>query len=168
MLYYVIPAKYKSARNLFLLVVSYALYVSWKPVFALVLLTVTAVTFWGGLVFDVRCKKEEVRETLPSQRKRLIWLFALLGLLPLLFFKYYNFLNESISEGMAAIGMQFALPGLNWAVPIGISFFTFQSVGYMLDVYYGRISAERNFLNYALFISFFPSILSGPINKALS
>lgn len=166
MLYYVIPAKYMRARNLFLLVVSYALYVSWKPVFALVLLTVTAVTFWGGLVFDVRCKKEEVRETLPSQRKRLIWLFALLGLLPLLFFKYYNFLNESISEGMAAIGMQFALPGLNWAVPVGISFFTFQTVGYMLDVYYGRISAERNFLNYALFISFFPSILSGPINKA--
>ena len=166
MLYYVIPAKYMRARNLFLLVVSYALYVSWKPVFALVLLTVTAVTFWGGLVFDVRCKKEEVRETLPSQRKRLIWLFALLGLLPLLFFKYYNFLNESISEGMTAIGMQFALPGLNWAVPVGISFFTFQTVGYMLDVYYGRISAERNFLNYALFISFFPSILSGPINKA--
>ena len=166
LLYYVIPAKYMRARNLFLLVVSYALYVSWKPVFALVLLTVTAVTFWGGLVFDVRCKKEEVRETLPSQRKRLIWLFALLGLLPLLFFKYYNFLNESISEGMAAIGMQFALPGLNWAVPVGISFFTFQAVGYMLDVYYGRISAERNFLDYALFISFFPSILSGPINKA--
>lgn len=95
-----------------------------------------------------------------------MWLFALLGVLPLLFFKYYNFLNESISEGMAAIGMQFALPGLNWAVPVGISFFTFQAVGYLLDVYYGRIKAERNFLDYALFISFFPSILSGPINKA--
>lgn len=166
LLYYVIPAKYKRARNLFLLIVSYALYVSWKPVFALVLLTVTVVTYWGGLVFDVRCKKEEVREILPSQRKRLMWLFALLGVLPLLFFKYYNFLNESISEGMAAIGMQFALPGLNWAVPVGISFFTFQAVGYLLDVYYGRIKAERNFLDYALFISFFPSILSGPINKA--
>ena len=166
LLYYVMPAKYKSARNLFLLIVSYTLYVSWKPVFALVLLAVTVVTYWGGLVFDVRCKKEEVRETLASQGKRLIWMFVLLGLLPLLFFKYYNFLNESISEGMAAIGMQFALPGLNWAVPVGISFFTFQAVGYMLDVYYGRISAERNFLDYALFISFFPSILSGPINKA--
>ena len=130
------------------------------------LLTVTAVTFWGGLVFDVRCKKEEVRETLASHGKRLIWMFVLLGLLPLLFFKYYNFLNESISEGLAAVGLQFTLPGLNWAIPIGISFYTFQAVGYVLDVYYGRISAERNFLNYALFISFFPSILSGPINKA--
>ena len=166
LLYYAISAKYKSARNLFLLTVSYALYVSWKPVFALVLLAVTAVTYWGGLVFDVRCKKEEVRETLASHGKRLIWMFVLLGLLPLLFFKYYNFLNESISEGLAAVGLQFTLPGLNWAIPIGISFYTFQAVGYVLDVYYGRISAERNFLNYALFISFFPSILSGPINKA--
>ena len=166
LLYYVISAKCQKARNLFLLAVSYALYVSWKPVFALVLLAVTAVTYWGGLVFDVRCKKEEVGGTLASQGKQLIWLFVLLGLLPLLFFKYYNFLNESICEGLAAVGLQFTLPGLNWAVPIGISFFTFQSVGYMLDVYYGRIKAERNFLDYALCISFFPSILSGPINKA--
>lgn len=166
LLYYVIPAKYQRTRNCFLLLVSYALYISWKPVFALVLLAVTAVTYLGGLVFDLRCKKEEVRETLASREKQLIWMFVLLGLLPLLFFKYYNFLNESISEGLAAVGLLFALPGLNWVVPIGISFFTFQSVGYMLDVYYGRIKAERNFLDYALFISFFPSILSGPINKA--
>ena len=143
LLYYVISAKYQKARNLFLLAVSYALYVSWKPVFALVLLAVTAVTYWGGLVFDVRCKKEEVRGTLASQGKQLIWLFVLLGLLPLLFFKYYNFLNESICEGLAAVGLQFTLPGLNWAVPIGISFFTFQSVGYMLDVFILPVNTER-------------------------
>ena len=56
--------------------------------------------------------------------------------------------------------------GLNWAVPIGISFFTFQAIGYLWDVYYKKINVERDFLTYALFISFFPSILSGPINKA--
>ena len=173
LLYYVIPAKYQKARNLFLLVVSYSLYISWKPVFAFVLLGVTAVTFWGGLIFDGRRKpfdglrdRDDGREDSLSQKKSLIWLFGVLGVLPLLVFKYYNFLNESISEGLAAVGLQFGLPGLNWAVPIGISFFTFQAVGYMLDVYYGRIKAERNFLYYALFISFFPSILSGPINKA--
>ena len=75
-------------------------------------------------------------------------------------------MNGSIATGLAAIGWNFELPGLNWAIPLGISFFTFQAVGYMLDVYHGRIKAEKNFLDYALFISFFPSIISGPINKA--
>ena len=63
-------------------------------------------------------------------------------------------------------GFKFQLPGLNWAIPMGISFFTFQAVGYLLDVYHRRIEAERNFLTYALFVSFFPSIVAGPINKA--
>ena len=175
-LYYLIPAKYLKTRNLFLLVVSYALYVNWMPAFALVLLGVTAVTYWGGRIFgselrdlpeeSVRLGGAESYELTAQRKKRLVWLFGVLGLLPLLVFKYYNFLNESISDVLAAVGLQFALPGLNWAVPVGISFFTFQAVGYMLDVYYGRIKAESNFLDYALFISFFPSILSGPINKA--
>ena len=77
-----------------------------------------------------------------------------------------NFLNNSLTDGLAAIGLQFSLPGLNWAVPVGISFFTFQAVGYMLDVYHGRIKAERNLIDYVLFVSFFPQIASGPISKA--
>ena len=165
LLYYIIPAKYQKLRNLFLLFVSYALYVSWKPVYALVLLAVTAVTFWGGLVFDAR-RKEDVRAHSPSQKRWLVGLFIFLGLLPLLFFKYYNFLNESMREGLATIGLQFTLPGLNWAIPMGISFFTFQALGYLFDVYYKKIQAEKDFLTYALFISFFPSIVAGPINKA--
>lgn len=166
LLYYIIPAKYPKLRNLFLLVVSYALYISWKPVYALVLLAVTAVTFWGGLVFDVGRKKEDGRADSPSRKKWLVVLFAFLGLLPLLFFKYYNFLNEIMREGLATVGLQFSLPGLNWAVPVGISFFTFQAIGYLFDVYYKKIEAEKDFLTYALFISFFPSITTGPINKA--
>ena len=81
-------------------------------------------------------------------------------------FKYYNFLNDSITEGLTAIGLKFALPGLNWAVPVGISFFTFQAVGYMLDVYHGRVKAEKNLLDYVLFVSFFPQVASGPISTA--
>lgn len=81
-------------------------------------------------------------------------------------FKYYNFLNDSLTEGLAAIGLKFAMPGLNWAVPVGISFFTFQAVGYMLDVYHGRVKAEKNLLDYVLFVSFFPQVMSGPISKA--
>ena len=67
---------------------------------------------------------------------------------------------------MSIVGLRYELQGLNWAIPIGISFFTFQALGYLLDVYYKRIEAEKDFLTYALFISFFPSIVAGPINKA--
>lgn len=117
----------------------------------------------GGRILQLGDTNEELKRI---NRKKLVWLFTLLGLLPLLVFKYYNFLNESIASGLAMIGWYFQLPGLNWAIPIGISFFSFQAVGYMLDVYHGRIKAEKNFWDYALFVSFFPSILSGPINKA--
>lgn len=160
--YWIIPSKLNSLRNFFLIFVSYLLYMNWKPAFALVLLGVTLVTYWGGQVLQLRDKSEKTT----IRRKRLVWLLALLGLLPLLVFKYYNFLNESISEGLAAIGLQFAMPGLNWAVPVGISFFTFQAVGYMLDVYHGRIKAENNLFDYVLFVSFFPQVTMGPISKA--
>lgn len=166
LLYYVIPAKWQKVRNWFLLIVSYVLYINWKPAFVLVLLCVSFVTYWGGRILQRRCDSEEITGGKKNRRKRLVWVFALLGLLPLLVFKYFNFINDSISKGLAAIGLQFSLPGLNWAIPIGISFFTFQAVGYMLDVYHGRIKAEKNLADYLLFVSFFPSILSGPINKA--
>lgn len=159
--YWAIPTRYNQLRKLFLIVVSYLLYMNWKPAYALVLLGVTLVTFWGGQILYIT--EENFKE---KKRKRLVWLFALLGLLPLLIFKYYNFLNNSISDGLATIGLQFALPGLNWAVPVGISFFTFQAMGYMLDVYHGRIQKENNFMDYVLFVSFFPQVASGPISKA--
>lgn len=89
-----------------------------------------------------------------------------MGLLPLLVFKYYNFLNDSLSEVLESCGLHFALPGLYWAIPVGISFFTFQAVGYLLDVYHKRVPAEKNFLDYALFVSFFPQVTSGPISTA--
>ena len=162
LLYYVIPAKYQEARNWFLLIVSYALYISWKPSFAIVLLGVSLITYWGGRFLELRDESEKLN----ARRKKLVWVFSLLGLLPLLVFKYYNFLNDSISGGLASLGLHLSLPGLNWAVPIGISFFTFQAIGYMLDVYSGRIKAEKKLPDYLLFVSFFPSIISGPINKA--
>lgn len=101
-----------------------------------------------------------------NEAERPLWGGAFLTLLPLLVFKYYNFINESVFEVLSAIGLRFQLPGLNWAIPMGISFFTFQAIGYMLDVYHQRIKAERDFFTYALFVSFFPSIVAGPINKA--
>lgn len=155
LLYYAIPVRYNRGRNLFLLLVSYLLYLQWKPVYALVLLGVTVVT-WAAALAVNRAKHP----------KRVLTIGVLLSLLPLVFFKYFNFINESVGEALAIVGLNCHLTGLNWAIPIGISFFTFQALGYLWDVYYKRQEAERDFLTYALFVSFFPSILSGPINKA--
>ncbi len=155
LLYYAIPRQYGKARNLYLLLVSYLLYLQWKPVYALILLGVTAVTY----AFAIAVEKSK-------HPKRVLTIGVLLALSPLVFFKYSNFINDTISDILATVGLKFHMAGLNWAIPIGISFFTFQALGYLWDVYYKRLTAERDFLTYALFISFFPSILSGPINKA--
>lgn len=157
-MYWAIPVKFHRIRNGFLLIVSYLLYMNWKPSFALVLLGITIICYLGGYIVE---KKENT-----NRKKVFCCFFALLGLLPLLIFKYYNFLNNSIASGLDFIGLHFSLPGLNWAIPIGISFFTFQAVGYLLDVYHRRIPAEKNFWDFALFVSFFPQVVSGPISKA--
>lgn len=150
--YWLIPTGWLKMRNSFLLIVSYLLYMNWNPAFAVVLFGVTTVTYVGGRI--------------ASEKKNLCVIFALIGLLPLLLFKYYNFLNSSIAACLDSCGLHFALPGLNWAIPVGISFFTFQAVGYLLDVYHQRVKAERRWENYALFVSFFPQLTSGPISTA--
>ena len=154
-LFWLIPAKYNQARKVFLILVSYLLYMNWKPAFAIVLIGVTLITYWGGLMLD---------NQKANGKKGLAWLYTLLAVLPLLVFKYYNFLNDSLTQGLSAIGLKFAMPGLNWAIPVGISFFTFQAVGYMLDVYHGKTKAEKNLLDYVLFVSFFQQVTSGPIS----
>ncbi len=154
-LYYAIPAKNKNARNVFLLTVSYLLYINWTPVYALILAFVTFVTY--GCAIKLKNSKRP---------KVLLVLGILISLLPLLFFKYFTFVNESIRDLLSLVGLRCRLAGLNWAIPVGISFYTFQALGYFWDVYYKRINAEKDILTYALFVSFFPSILSGPINKA--
>lgn len=129
---------------------------NWKPAYALLLIGITAITYLAARHIEQNSKKN----------KGLIYASVTLTLLPLLIFKYYNFINTTITEALTEIGLHWNLPGLNWAVPVGISFFTFQALGYLWDVYYGRIKAERNWWDYMLFVSFFPQIASGPISKA--
>lgn len=96
----------------------------------------------------------------------MIWFGAVLSLLPLLVFKYFNFITDAGASALAWIGIDTAPSGLNWVVPLGLSFYTFQALGYLWDVYYQKIHAEKNFLDYMLFVAFFPQILCGPISKA--
>ena len=137
MIYWAIPVLFNRTRNIFLLAVSYLLYMNWKPSFAIVLLGVTAICYLGGILVSEN-------EFVNKKKRALCWCFAALGLLPLLVFKYYNFLNESLTSTLESVGLHFALSGLNWAIPVGISFFTFQAVGYLLDVYKKRIPAEKD------------------------
>ncbi len=155
LLYWVIPIKYANIRKAFLILVSFLLYLNWKPWFSLVLIWVIVVTY----LFALWLQKTD-------RQKCVVVGGVVLALLPLLFFKYYNFVNELVWSLLSCVGLRYELKGLNWAVPIGISFFSFQAVGYLLDVYHKRVEVEKNFWDYTLFVSFFPQILSGPISKA--
>ena len=148
--------KWPKIGNFILLLVSYGLYIKWKPVFALVLLGITAVTYYTGLLLEKRTDK----------RKVIVWAGIVLALIPLILFKYYNFLSQSLEQALALAGIQAGLPGLNWAMPLGISYFTLIAIGYVADVYLKRIPAEHNWWDYMLFVSFFPALASGPISKA--
>ena len=153
-----LPERQRKTSNALLLIVSYGLYAQTNAAYTLILLGVTFVTYFFALLIE---GNENDRP-----KKLLIACGSLLALLPLLVFKYYNFIITSSNELLESIHCTTVLPGLNWAVPIGISFFTFQAVGYLMDVYYQRIKAERNWWDYMLFVSFFPQIMSGPISKA--
>lgn len=145
-------------KKIFLITISYLLYINWDAAYSLILLGITLITFYGAKIIS----------NTPTIHKRhiLIALFTTLAFLPLLIFKYYNFIITSVTQILTDIGFRFELPGLNWAIPIGISFFSFQAIGYLLDVYHNRIKAEHNIIDYTLFVSFFPQITSGPISKA--
>lgn len=148
----------RSISNLLLLFISYGLYAQHNAAYTFILLGVTLVTY----IFALLIEKEG-----QTIRKKLLGLSGvLLASIPLLVFKYYDFIIESGNSFFASIGFSQKLPGLNWTIPLGISFFTFQAVGYLMDVYYQRIKAEHNLWDYMLFVAFFPQIMSGPISKA--
>lgn len=146
--------------NTLLLLISYLLYMQWNPAYTLILFGVTLCTYFTAIIIED--KKAY------GKRKYIITAGALLTFLPLFIFKYYNFILSIFNDLFALVGISIGLPGLNWAIPIGLSFFTFQAVGYLWDVYYKKIEAERNILDYMLFVAFFPQIMSGPISKASS
>lgn len=152
--------KYPKLGNFVLLAISYGLYLKWKPVYALVLLGVTAITY----LFAIKIESDKAY----GHKRYILWAGITLASLPLLVFKYYNFLSSTLISIMESVNITIGLPGLNWAMPLGISFFTLQAIGYLVDVYSRRIKAEHNWWDYMLFVSFFPQIASGPISKAVN
>lgn len=160
-IYWIIPIRYVTAKRWFLIIVSYLLYMNFKPAYALILLGITIVTYVAALYLESAFASVKIK-----RRKIILGVGVALAMFPLGLFKYYNFINDTIFNAMEFVGIKFNMPGLNWAVPVGISFFTFQAIGYMLDVYFHKIRPERSFSDYMLFCSFFPQTASGPISKA--
>jgi len=101
-----------------------------------------------------------------QKNKNVCLITILLSISLLVIFKYYNFINDNINALLNLLHIQVELPGLNYAIPVGISFFTFQAISYFLDVYFKKIEAEKSLSDYVLFVSFFPQVSSGPISKA--
>ena len=156
-IFYILPKKY---RWKYLLVVSLFFYINIKPVFAILLVGVSLITYIFVLLID----KEE------SDKKREYLLFTgiFLIILPLFFFKYFNYINESIFSILEKMNIRWFLPKISLLLPIGISFYTFMAIGYVIDVYNDEIKVEKNFGLVTLFLSFFPLVLSGPIERAPS
>lgn len=144
-------------RNLFLLAASYYFYMNWQPTYALLLLTSTVITYLAALGI----------ERYGQQRGKIFLVFSIVSNLAILFFfKYFNWAAESITLALTTAGISISVPEFKVLLPVGISFYTFQALGYSIDVYRGTTKVEKDFPTYALFVSFFPQLVAGPIERS--
>lgn len=147
-LYWVV--KERKLQNILLLAASYFFYGSWDYRFLFLLIFSTALDYYSGI---------KIHET--SSKKIWLWTSIIINVGFLAVFKYYNFFVGSFSD---AFGVEVST--LNVILPVGISFYTFHGLSYVFDIYNGKIKPERNFVDYSLFVSFFPLLVAGPIERA--
>ncbi len=157
-LYWFVANKNLKTQNILLLVASYFFYACWDWRFLFLLIFSTWLDYFTGLkMFNAKDKKGKVFW---------FWLSIIVNAGFLGFFKYYNFFISSFAEGLANLGIHTNPWVLQVILPVGISFYTFHGLSYVIDIYKGRIPAERNFIDYAVFVSFFPLLVAGPIERA--
>ncbi len=157
-LYWFVANKNYKHQNMLLLVASYFFYACWDYRFMFLLLFSTVLDYVTGLkMFDAKTN---------WGKKFWFWLSIGINLGFLGFFKYYNFFAESFAAGLANFGIHVDMWMLNIILPVGISFYTFHGLSYVIDIYYNKIKPERNFVDYAVFVSFFPLLVAGPIERA--
>lgn len=153
--YYLIPGKY---RYLWLLAASYYFYMSWNPKYAVLIGISTAVTFLSGLFLERAKTKRE--------KKLLVAVSFLINIGILVGFKYFDFLLGNLNLILGQFHLRTVEKPFDVILPVGISFYTFQALSYTVDVYRGEIGAEKNLFRYALFVSFFPQLVAGPIERS--
>ncbi|CAM3385369.1 putative alginate O-acetylase [Flavobacterium longum] len=145
-------------QNILLLVASYFFYACWDVRFLFLLMFSTFLDYYTGL------KMQDAKDR--KGKKFWFWLSIGVNLGFLGFFKYYNFFVQSFADALSAGGIHIDVWTLNVILPVGISFYTFHGLSYVIDIYYDRIKAERNFVDYSVFVSFFPLLVAGPIERA--
>ena len=161
--YFFIP---KRIRYIWLLVASYYFYMGWNAKYAFLIAFSTIITWISGLL-QAKISRSETDESLIIRRKKaVVALSFIINLGILVFFKYFDFLLDNLNTVLNGFGMKGIVNHFNIILPVGISFYTFQALGYTIDVYRGTIEAEKNFLKYALFVSFFPQLVAGPIERS--
>ncbi|MFH6987217.1 MBOAT family O-acyltransferase [Flavobacterium collinsii] len=157
-LYWFVFNKNKSTQNALLIVASYYFYSCWDWRFLFLLVFSTFLDYYTGIQIE-KGKSDK-------SRKFWFWLSILVNLGFLGIFKYYNFFASSFSELLNSAGLKASPILLNVILPVGISFYTFHGLSYVIDIYYKRIKAEHNFVDYSLFVSYFPLLVAGPIERA--
>ena len=156
LVYFIIP---KKARYIWLLVASYYFYMGWNAQYAFLLFFSTVITYLSSLLL-AKWKEQE-------RKKRLVVAVCLLMNFGILFvFKYLTFASQIVIKIASVWGGEWKEPKIDLLLPVGISFYIFQAVGYMIDVYREQIEVEKNFFRYALFVSFFPQLVAGPIERS--
>jgi len=160
LVYFIVPRK---IRYIWLLIASYYFYMSWNAKYALLLFGSTLITYIGGILL-ARIKPEQ--DNFIRKKKCIVAISLVVNLAILFVFKYFSF-GWSVMESITGkIGITIGDNPVSFLLPVGISFYIFQAVGYTIDVYRGEIDAEKNFFRYALFVSFFPQLVAGPIERS--
>lgn len=154
-LYFVLPYRWRLA---FLMATSLYFYMYWNAIYVVLIV-------WSTLVDYTAAIRLEAAE---RQRQRRIWLAMSIvtNLATLFTFKYFNFFADSLHAALTGFGIDIPPVTLNVLLPVGISFYTFQSMAYTIDVYRGELPAERNFIRFFTFVAFFPQLVAGPIERA--
>lgn len=158
LLYWFAAKEKLKLQNVILLFASYFFYACWDWRFMFLLLFSTLLDFFSGI------KIHEAK----TPRKKSLWLILsiIINLAFLAVFKYYNFFISSFAEGLSLLGLKTNIATLHLILPLGISFYTFHGISYVIDLYKNRIKPERDFINYSIFVSFFPLLVAGPIERA--
>ena len=153
-LYFIVPHKF---RWLVLLVASYYAYMSWNPWLVFLILATTVVSYLASLLIP-KVGNRKVKKLL-----LIVTIVVCLGIL--IFFKYFNFLLSTVIDFLNLFSMNIHSVSLDIILPVGISFYTFQTLSYVIDVYKGKYESEKHFGYYALYVSFFPQLVAGPIER---
>ena len=157
-LYWFVFNKNKSWQNGLLIIASYYFYACWDWRFLFLLIFSTVLDYFSGIQIE---KSKSLKES-----KFWFWLSIIINLGFLGVFKYYNFFTTSFATLINGFGFQVNPLLINVILPVGISFYTFHGLSYVIDIYYKRIKPEYNFIDYSLFVSYFPLLVAGPIERA--